>query len=145
MHKRIIILVKIISIISIISIFITCIKKNEFILQVQHKGIGIDFDDNLFSRVAFIENGSTALGDFTDSETITVEFKWRSVVIGDYYDKLSLNSDEDVIKEKIYVRWTIEDTTAKIWWNNITNDNVIYKGEYVEFNVTWKDTVDLNY
>ncbi|MFO7888889.1 MAG: alpha-galactosidase [bacterium] len=73
MHQKIRKSVKIILIISIFSLFTTCATKHEIVLQIKHEGIQIDFDNNLFSRIVTTDDQGTVLGDFTASETITVE------------------------------------------------------------------------
>jgi len=70
-YKRQVVIV----VIGIVFLFTNCTKKNKIVLQVQHKGIQIDFDNNLFSRIVTTGDQTVELGDFTVSETITVKGK----------------------------------------------------------------------
>lgn len=61
-------------VISVFSLLITCSTPHEIALQIKHEGIQIDFDNNLLSRIVTTSDGQKiVLGDFTASETITVE------------------------------------------------------------------------
>jgi len=95
MSKKTFQLVVIIFAISFIYLFTSFAPKHEIVLQIKHKALRIDFDDNLFSRIVALTDGNEViLGDFTSSETITIKgkkvskFSFREHIVEPFADEI---------------------------------------------------------
>jgi len=79
-----------------------------------------------------------------NNSVASVAFNCSASSLGIFYANFSVNSTEDIYKENISVKCNITDTGAPAWQNPEINDTGIEQFDFVRFNATWTDNLNLS-